>query len=258
MSQPSARQVASRSRSASRWAGVKRRWLRPRSRISLSPPRTAGRMLGGAGQPSGLGGGEGVAGELVARDPAGADQVRGGEVGPQRVQAHRDDERRGIAAVDREPRDVDGLQELAQRFAHPARVGQPGEQVSRSRRRPGAGGRVLAGVRVGLEVGGEPVAAASGSRPEIRVVPSPRRRIVNRVNAAALASSSANRRASASSAISGATTSRIRRPSRPSSFGPNTPACADEVRLGLGDRVGGHARRAARRTHGRSPAPGRG
>ena len=55
-------------------------------------------------------------------------------------------------------------------------------------------------------------------------MPSPRRRIVSRVCCSAWASRSARRAASAASAISGATTSRIRRPIRASSFGPNSPA----------------------------------
>ena len=73
------------------------------------------------------------------------------------------------------------------------------------------------------------VAIASETRAEMRVVPSPWRRIVMRVLSAALASRSASRSASAFSAISGATTSRIRRPSRPSSFGPNSSAYATSL-----------------------------
>ena len=42
---PTARQVSSRSMSALRWAGVKSRFARPRSRSSDFPPRTAGMIL---------------------------------------------------------------------------------------------------------------------------------------------------------------------------------------------------------------------
>ena len=65
--------------------------------------------------------------------------------------------------------------------------------------------------------------------PPIRVVPSPRRRRCSRVRRWAPASSSARRRASASSAISGATTSRMRRPRRASWRGPNSAAWATNV-----------------------------
>ena len=67
---------------------------------------------------------------------------------------------------------------------------------------------------------------ASGSRAESRVVPSPWRRMENRVRRRASASCAASRLPSASSARSGATTVRMCRPIRASCFGAKRAACS--------------------------------
>ncbi len=96
------------------------------------------------------------------------------------------------------------------------------------------------------------VATASGTSAEMRVVPSPWRRIVIRVRSAAAVSRSASRVASAASATSGATTSRTRRPIRPSSLGPNSPAqptrCTSARAIVSASTAAGSASRARRMT----------
>ena len=71
-----------------------------------------------------------VAGEVVAGDESGADEVGGGEVRPECVEGDGDHHGGGVAAVEREAGGVEGLEELDERLAHPLRVRRPGHRVT--------------------------------------------------------------------------------------------------------------------------------
>ena len=94
-----------------------------------------------------------VAGEVVAGDEPGADEVGRGEVRPERVEGDGDHERGRVAAVQGEAGGVEGLEELDERLPHPLRVRQPGHRVTGRLSVPVTSN---ARVGVGLEVGREP------------------------------------------------------------------------------------------------------
>ena len=188
-----------------------------------------GQDLRGARQAAGLGGGDAVAGEVVW-SPGTRPAPRRSAVARSARSASRETvtmTRGGVAAVQGEPGGVEGLEELDERLAHPLRVRQPRHRVDRLERvalvPPVALRRARVGV--GLEVGGEPGrgrVGEAGGDPGGAVAEAAHRE--PGLVCSAWASRSARRAASAASAISGATTSRIRRPIRPSSLGPNSSA----------------------------------
>ena len=116
-SQSWAVQPASRMAIAMRWAAVWKRRLRPMSRTSDLPPRTAGMMPGRAGEPAGLGRTDLTAGVEGAH----AGSV---EVGAELLEGHRDHDGGRAAAGLGQGLGRDGLQELAEREAVAHRRGQ--------------------------------------------------------------------------------------------------------------------------------------
>ena len=92
MVQSSSVQVLSRISMAIRWAGLKSRDSRPRSRTSAGAAEDGGSQAGLAGQPSGLAGGELLPGGGLG-DPG------GGQVGEQGVVVDQHHQGGGLAAV---------------------------------------------------------------------------------------------------------------------------------------------------------------
>ncbi len=114
MSQPSVRQCRSRMARALRWAGVKRRWVRPRSRTRVLPSRTAGRMPAvQASRRASLA--VMTSPVLVVARPR---PVRRASM------VDGDDHAGGLAAVDRQPTGVEVLQEGTEGVAEPYVVGR--------------------------------------------------------------------------------------------------------------------------------------
>ena len=117
-----------------------------------------GEDLRGAREPSGSGGGDPVAGEVVAGDEAAAEEVRGTELGPEGGEGDGDDDRGRVAAVDREAGGVEGFEER-RTLRRGVGIGAAGSADRLRCTFVGVDGSVAVGAGVGerLEVGREAV-----------------------------------------------------------------------------------------------------
>ena len=113
--QSSARQWGCCRARALRWAGVNSRAVRPRSRTSDSGAEDGGDEAGGAGEPAGFAGGDGLAGA----------ELRGPEARLQGLQGHGDHHGGGQAAVVGQRSGVEAFEEGAERVAALPVGGQP-------------------------------------------------------------------------------------------------------------------------------------